>query len=80
MAAGPSIRDYGVVLFHTASMVMRAEKALVRNGLRVKMIPTPREFSSDCGTALRFEWSEAARVRELLEQAGVEIASVHPMQ
>ena len=74
------MNNYGVVLFYTASIVMRAEKILIKYGLRIKLIPTPREFSSDCGTALRFEWDQAYRIQKLLEDAGVEIASMHPMQ
>ncbi len=67
----------GVVLFHTTSAAIRAEKTLTRAGVRVKLIPTPREFSSDCGIALRFEWENAERVRQLLGEASVEMAGVH---
>ncbi len=59
---------YGVVLFHTTSAAMRAEKTLANIGLNVKLIPTPREFSSDCGIALRFEWEYRAQVESLVEQ------------
>ncbi len=70
-------REYGVVLFHTNSAALRAEKILLQHGFLIKMIPTPREFSSDCGVSLRFEWGEEARVRRLLESARVEIGSLH---
>ncbi len=70
---------FGVVLFHTSSAVLRSEKILLKGGLAVKLIPTPREFSSDCGMALRFAWSDAHRVRVLLDSAKVEISSIHRM-
>ena len=41
--------EYGVVLFYTTSSVMAAEKKLVKEGFIIKLIPTPRQFSSDCG-------------------------------
>ncbi len=72
--------NYGVVLFHTNSAALRAEKVLQRAGLVVKLIPTPREFSSDCGIALRFAWQDAARVQQLLDEARVERASIEPMR
>ena len=72
--------QYGVILFHTNSAVMRAEKLLKKEGLSVKLIPTPREFSSDCGTALRFEWPQRERVEKVLAGASVEIASIHIFQ
>ncbi len=65
----------GVVLFHTTSAAMRAEKVLVQAGLQVKLIPTPREFSSDCGIALRFEWEYVEEVRRLLGERRLEMAS-----
>lgn len=69
----------GVVLFHTNSAALRAEKVLQRAGLVVKLIPTPREFSSDCGIALQFEWKEVERVQALLDAARVERAGIARM-
>jgi len=70
----------GVILFHTSSAALRAEKLLLREGLPAKLIPTPREFSSDCGIALRFNWNQKERACELLQSARVEISSIHPLE
>jgi len=70
---------YGVVLFHTTSAVMRAEKLLIGERCKIKLIPTPREFSSDCGIALRFDWSQRERVKSILDAARVEINAIHQM-
>ncbi len=71
---------YGVVLVHTTSSALRGEKVLKAAGVTVKLIPTPRQFSSDCGMSLRFEWAAAEQVRVLIEQCGVEIAAIHPLE
>jgi hypothetical protein len=73
------MNPYGVVLFHTTSSAMRAEKTLLRGGLEIKMIPTPRQFSSDCGIALRFDRTQTPAVQEMLDAARVEIAGIHPL-
>jgi hypothetical protein len=70
------ITNFGVILFHTSSAVFRVEKILIRGGFPVSLIPTPREFSSDCGIALRFEWDHVTRVRELLNSAKIEFSSI----
>ena len=70
---------YGVVLFHTTSSALRAEKLLIKEGYAVKLIPTPRELSSDCGIALRFNWNQQQQVRSVLESAVVEIDSIHSL-
>jgi hypothetical protein len=70
---------FGVILFHTNSSALRAEKVLLKGGLTGKLIPTPREFSSDCGIALRFIWKDESQARTLLNSANVEISSIHEM-
>ena len=72
--------DYGVILAHTTSAALRAEKVLKRAGLTVKLIPTPREFSSDCGLAVRFDWAQSALAQEALAAVGVEMAGVYRMR
>jgi sugar phosphate isomerase/epimerase len=70
---------YGVILFHTNSSVMRAEKLLKKAGYSIKLIPTPREFSSDCGVALRFDWADYEQVKLILDTAHLEIEAIHQM-
>jgi len=69
--------SYGIVLFYTTSAVMRAEKVLNKANVNVKLIPTPRELSSDCGIALRFDWEQAGNIEAILDEANVEIAGVY---
>jgi hypothetical protein len=69
----------GVALFHTTTSALRAEKVLLKEGLAVKLIPTPRELSSDCGIALRFEWDDRGQVEAGLSRAGVEF-EIHLME
>lgn len=64
--------NQGVVLFHTTTAALRAEKVAQKAGLKVKLIPTPRELSSDCGIALRFELEDCQILEHLLEDAGVD--------
>jgi Putative Se/S carrier protein-like len=70
---------YGVILVHTTSAAMRSEKMLLQAGLPVKLIPTPREFSSDCGIAVRFAWEQVELVRAVLSAARVEVSSIQQL-
>ena len=69
--------QYGVVLFYTTSSVMRAEKLLITEGYSVKLIPTPRQFSSDCGIALRFAWNCNEEIRSVLGKTRIEFDAIH---
>jgi hypothetical protein len=66
---------YGVILFSTTSSVMQSEKILLKAGFVIKLIPTPREFSADCGISIRFEWENYGKIVLLLqkEKAGFEV-------
>ena len=69
--------QYGVVLFYTTSSVMQAEKLLIAEGYSIKLIPTPRQFSSDCGIALRFDWNHREEVKLVLDDAKIEFEAVY---
>lgn len=68
-----------VILFHTSNHALRAEKLLENAGHRVKLMPVPRHLSSDCGVCLRIDRSERDACRRILEEARVEIASLHDL-
>ena len=52
---------YGFVLFYTSAAAFRAERLCAEAGIPgSRLVPTPRELSSDCGSALRFMLGEAA--------------------
>lgn len=44
-----------VILFKSTSHVMRAERALGQVGVKCRLIPVPRELSSQCGICLRLD-------------------------
>ena len=71
--------SYGVVLFHTTSSAMRAEKLLAKASYNVKLIPVPRQFSSDCGIALRFDWVQYEQIKSLLNEEQVETDAIYQM-
>jgi len=78
-AASPRV-EYAVFLFESTQGAIKAERALLRAGLSIKLIPTPRQLSSDCGTALRCDWSDVDRATEALRLARVSFASVHQIK
>lgn len=71
--------SHGVVLVPSVSHSLRAEKALVNAGLPVKLIPTPRQLSSDCGTAIRFPWASRDAVQRVLDDAGLVYDRIVPL-
>jgi len=66
-----------VILMHSTSHAIRAEKLLYQAGIESKLIPAPRHLSSDCGVCLRIERADVEQARKTLEDSRMEIEGVH---
>jgi len=74
-----SAREYVIVLFPGTSHAVRAESLLVRAGVPCRLIPVPRDLSTDCGVCLRLEPEDEERALGVLSKAGLAIESVHTL-
>ncbi len=66
---------YSAALFLSVSHVMKAERILLKEGIPHKIIPVPRQLSSDCGVCIRFEGGSEDVIRDALE-GNVEIREI----
>ena len=57
--------DY-VAIFNSVHRVMKAEKLLKGEQLKILLIPAPRALSADCGLAIRYGANDRPRVETLL--------------
>lgn len=65
-----------VITFHTTAGAMAMEKLCKKNNIPGRLIPVPRELTSDCGIA----WSMAPEDREALMSVmndDTEISGIH---
>jgi hypothetical protein len=63
-----SLADPGscVGTFHATWAVLKSEKLLKAAGITVKLVPVPRQISSNCGIAIRFDCSRFDEVAAAL--------------
>jgi hypothetical protein len=71
--------QYSVMLFKAVSYVLKAEKILKKEGLPHKLIPVPKNISSDCGICLRFEPALQSKIEVALLNK-VEIEEVRALK
>ena len=62
----------GYVLVFTTSSAFESEAILKNLGITNKLVPTPREFSSDCGIAVYFECDSTETITNALNSAKIE--------
>ena len=62
-----------VVTFSTVHNVMKSEKVLKQKGFSVRLIPTPRKISSDCGMALEISSGnkDSNEILQLIKETGI---------
>lgn len=59
-------KTYDVMLFKSVSYALKAEKILKAEKLPHKLIPVPKQISSDCGICLRFEHQHRLTIENIL--------------
>ena len=69
----------GIIIFKTTTSSIRSEKVVKKAGLDVKLIPTPREFSTDCGISLLFSLEDKEKVISILNEKKIEISDIYDM-
>jgi hypothetical protein len=64
--------DRTVILFHSSNYAMWADDVLRQKEIAHKLIPVPRELSSDCGYCIEFDSNAAAEATKLLTSEKIE--------
>jgi len=69
--------NYSVVIFYSTSTAIRAESLAKKDELIVKLIPVPRNLSSDCGICLRFNNEEKPKIEKILQDGKIEYENIY---
>jgi len=69
--------NYSVVIFYSTSAAIRAESLAKKVNLKVKLIPVPRNLSSDCGICLRFNNEDKPKIEKILQDGKVEYENIY---
>ncbi|GAB4112081.1 MAG: hypothetical protein Kow00103_00470 [Candidatus Caldatribacteriota bacterium] len=69
--------ERGVVLFYSTSAAIKAESLAKKENLVVKLIPVPRNLSSDCGICLLFRGQDKPIIEELLDRGKIEYEHIY---
>ncbi len=58
---------FKIAIFRSVNEVMYAETILKRAGIPYKIVPIPKEISSDCGVCIRFDEGLERKILKALE-------------
>lgn len=72
-------KQYTVILVVSISHAVKAERLLSDAEIACKLIPVPRQFSSQCGVCVRVFRQDQERAVGTLTSGNLEIEGVHEM-
>ena len=59
---------YSLIFVPSISHALACERTLEGGGIKYKLIPVPRRYSSDCGVCIRISASDRSRTEKLLSE------------
>ncbi len=62
-----------VFIFESIHRVIKAEKLLKGKGIKIDLIPVPREISSDCGVAIELSEDSETEALSILKENRVSV-------
>lgn len=66
-----------VFLFRSVHHVMKAEKLLKGRGIKIDLIPVPRDISSDCGVAVELSEDSESEALLILKENGLSVVECY---
>ena len=70
------MQQYSVILVWSSSHAIRIEHVLDQVGIKCKLIPTPRQWTSDCGISVRVKREDAAEAKKAMDHAWAEYETI----
>ena len=66
-----------IATFDTTHMALFFEKSCRSIGLKVKIVPVPREISSSCGLACSYPCEDEEKIRSIAAEKDIEVSDYH---
>jgi hypothetical protein len=70
---------YSVILVWSSSHAIRVEHVLNQAGIASKLIPTPRQWTSDCGISVRIAQADVAAAKRAMDEARAEYEEIRDL-
>lgn len=62
------------LIFESIHKVMKAEKLLLNNKIKIEIVPIPKEFSSNCGMSIKIDTEKVdlKKIKKILKDNKLE--------
>ncbi|WP_010237965.1 DUF3343 domain-containing protein [Clostridium arbusti] len=68
---------FNLITFDSTHSAIRAEKELLNEGLKVKVIPVPTEITASCGLSIRIALKDLEKAKKILKDNNIEVSGYY---
>lgn len=68
---------FNLITFDSTHSAIRAEKELLDEGLKVKVIPVPTEITASCGLSIRIALKDLEKAKKILKDNNIEVSGYY---
>lgn len=68
---------YAVIIVYSTSQALQIEKLLLGEGITCKLIPVPRQISTNCGVCVRIHRRDREMVLKAITGTQIQIEGIH---
>lgn len=72
--------SYCVATFHSVHDALHFEKIVKAEGLKIRLIPVPREISSSCGISAKFTPELREQIEAIIKREQLEVDGIHELK
>jgi len=71
-----SKKEFCVLTFHSTHIALKFEKVAKTQNIDAKLIPVPRQVSSSCGLAARFDCDDREKIKDICTAENIELEEI----
>jgi hypothetical protein len=75
-----AMNDYYVAVFDSTHYALKFEKVIRENGLKINIMPVPREITASCGISAKLETDEIEKIKALAVQENLKTAGYYHVE
>lgn len=66
------LEKFNLITFNSTHEAIAAEKELQQSGIKMRIIPVPKEISAGCGISVKLNLEDLQEVRKILGEKNIE--------
>lgn len=72
-------KEFAILTFEGTQHAIKAESYLIKEGIKTKTIPTPRDITLSCGLAIRIDIDDIDKIKEFYDSGELKFKNLYSL-